>query len=66
VAEDAEGKVSVTYNNPQYLKERHGVAEELIKNLAGAALCSGKLWNNEAPHFSRQERARNGAPGRDQ
>ena len=36
VAEDAEGKVSVTYNDPEYLKERHGVPEELIKNLAGA------------------------------
>src|ERR1700687_4207042 len=33
VAEDAEGKVWVTYNNPQYLKDRHGIPEELIKNL---------------------------------
>ncbi len=37
VAEDAEGKVSVTYNDPGYLKERHGVPEELMKNLAGTA-----------------------------
>ena len=37
VAEDAQGKVSVTYNDPEYLKERHGVPEELITNLAGAA-----------------------------
>jgi uncharacterized protein (DUF302 family) len=36
VAEDAEGKVWVTYNNPQYLKVRHGIPEELIKNLSGA------------------------------
>jgi uncharacterized protein (DUF302 family) len=36
VAEDAAGKVSVTYNDPAYLKERHGVPEELIKNLVGA------------------------------
>jgi uncharacterized protein (DUF302 family) len=36
VAEDAAGKVSVTYNSPEYLKERHGVSAELIKNLAGA------------------------------
>jgi uncharacterized protein (DUF302 family) len=42
VAEDAEGKVSVTYNSPQYLKERHGVPDELIKNLAGAAVVIGK------------------------
>ena len=38
VAEDAADKVSVTYNDPTYLKERHGVPEELIKNLAGAGV----------------------------
>ncbi len=42
VAEDGDGKVSVTYNSPQYLKERHGVPDELIKNLAGAAVVIGK------------------------
>ena len=42
VAEDAEGKVSVTYNEPEYLKDRHGVPEELIKNLAGAGGVIGK------------------------
>jgi len=36
VAEDAEGSVWVTYNDPEYLKERHGVPEVLIRNLAGA------------------------------
>jgi uncharacterized protein (DUF302 family) len=36
VAEDETGKVWLTYNNPEYLKERHGVPEDLIKNLAGA------------------------------
>ncbi|HEX4783358.1 MAG TPA: DUF302 domain-containing protein [Candidatus Sulfotelmatobacter sp.] len=42
VAEDAGGKVSVTYNDPEYLKERHGVPAELIKNLAGAAVVIAK------------------------
>lgn len=42
VAEDAEGRVSVTYNDPQYLKERHGVPEELIKNLAAAGVVIAK------------------------
>ena len=42
VAEDVEGKVSVTYNDPEYLRERHGVPEELIKNLAGAGAVIGK------------------------
>src|SRR5215831_1937946 len=35
VAEGADGKVSVTYNDPDYLRERHGVPPDLIKNLAG-------------------------------
>ncbi len=42
VAEDAQGNVSVTYNDPQYLKARHGVPEELIKNLAGAGVLIAK------------------------
>jgi len=42
VAEDAAGKVSVTYNSPDYLKERHGVPEELIRNLAGAGVVIAK------------------------
>jgi uncharacterized protein (DUF302 family) len=36
VAEDAWGKTSVTYNDPDYLRQRHGVPAELIKNLAVA------------------------------
>ena len=36
IAEDADGKVWVTYNSPTYLQERHDVPEDLIKNLVGA------------------------------
>jgi uncharacterized protein (DUF302 family) len=36
VAEDETGKVWLTYNDAEYLKQRHGVPEDLIKNLAGA------------------------------
>jgi uncharacterized protein (DUF302 family) len=36
VAEYHDGKVWVTYNDPEYLRERHGVPDELIKNVAGA------------------------------
>jgi uncharacterized protein (DUF302 family) len=36
VAEDENGKVWLTYNSPEYLKQRHNVPEDLIKNLAGA------------------------------
>jgi len=42
VAEDGDGKVSVTYNSPDYLRDRHGVSEELIKNLAGAGAVIAK------------------------
>jgi uncharacterized protein (DUF302 family) len=42
VAEDAAGKVSVTYNDPEYLKERHAVPDDLIKNLAGAGVLIAK------------------------
>ncbi len=42
VAEDASGKVSVTYNSPEYLQQRHGVPAELIRNLAGAGAVIAK------------------------
>jgi uncharacterized protein (DUF302 family) len=42
VAEDDAGKVSVTYNSPEYLQQRHGVPAELIKNLAGAGAVIAK------------------------
>jgi uncharacterized protein (DUF302 family) len=42
VAEDAAGRVSVTYNDPEYLRDRHGVPVELIKNLAGAGAVISK------------------------
>lgn len=42
VAEDGGGKVSVSYNSPEYLQQRHGVPAELIKNLAGAGALIAK------------------------
>jgi uncharacterized protein (DUF302 family) len=33
--EDADGKVWLSYNSPQYLKERHGLPEDPLKNIAG-------------------------------
>ena len=35
VSEDEEGKVWVSYNSLQYLKERHGVPDDLLENIAG-------------------------------
>jgi len=40
VWEDADGKVWVSYNSPEYLQQRHSVPSELVKNIstAGALL----------------------------
>ena len=35
VWEDAEGKVWLTYNRPDYLKQRHNLPENLMKNISG-------------------------------
>ncbi len=42
VAEDGEGRVSVTYNDPEYLRARHGFPADLTKNLAGAGALIAK------------------------
>jgi uncharacterized protein (DUF302 family) len=34
IAEDENGKTQVTYNSPEYLQQRHGVPEDLIRNIA--------------------------------
>jgi uncharacterized protein (DUF302 family) len=34
VSEDAVGKVWVSYNSPDYLKERHGLPSNLLPNIA--------------------------------
>lgn len=34
VWEDSQGKVWVSYNSPDYLKERHGLPQELLQNIA--------------------------------
>ena len=43
VAQGEGGKVSVTFNAPEYLQQRHGVPAELIKNLAGAGALIAKV-----------------------
>jgi uncharacterized protein (DUF302 family) len=34
VAEDAQGKVWISYNSAEYLKDRHGLPENLLPNIA--------------------------------
>jgi uncharacterized protein (DUF302 family) len=36
VAEDSQGKVWISYNSAEYLKERHGLPENLLPNIAVA------------------------------
>ena len=42
IAEDEQGKVSVTYNSPEYLQQRHGVPADLVKNIAGVGALVAK------------------------
>jgi uncharacterized protein (DUF302 family) len=34
VAEDSQGKAWISYNSPEYLKERHGLPQNLLANIA--------------------------------
>jgi uncharacterized protein (DUF302 family) len=42
VAEDAQGKVWVSYNSPEYLKERHGLPPDLLPNIAVVGALAAK------------------------
>jgi len=33
--EDAAGKVWLSYNTPEYLKQRHNIPDDLVKNISG-------------------------------
>lgn len=43
VREDEDGKVWVSYNSPSYLKERHGLPEELLPNIAAIETLASKI-----------------------
>ena len=43
VWEDQEGAVWLSWNDPEYLAERHGIPAELVKNLGAAAALAGSL-----------------------
>jgi uncharacterized protein (DUF302 family) len=42
VWEDADGKTWVSYNAPEYLRQRHNVPEDLMQNLAVVATLAAK------------------------
>ena len=42
VWQDAQGQVWVSYNSPDYLKERHGLPQDLLQNIAVAETLAAK------------------------
>ena len=42
IREDDGGKVWIDYNDPAWLRERHGLPPELVENIAGVALLAHK------------------------
>ena len=42
VRDDGAGKVLISYNSAEYLQQRHGVPDDLIKNIAVVAVLAGK------------------------
>jgi uncharacterized protein (DUF302 family) len=42
VSEDAQGKVWLSYNSPEYLKERHSLPPDLLPNIAVVATLAAK------------------------
>lgn len=43
VAEDAQGKVWLSWNDPAYLQQRHGFPKELMTNIGVAGLLASQL-----------------------
>ena len=42
IAEDESGRVLISYNTAEYLRERHGIPEELIANIGVVAQLASK------------------------
>lgn len=43
VAEDSQGKVWISYNSPDYLRDRHGLPPELLQNIAVVETLAEKI-----------------------
>ena len=43
VAEDAEGRVGMSYDSPEYLAKRHGVPAELLPNVDVVGALAAKV-----------------------
>jgi uncharacterized protein (DUF302 family) len=49
VAEDAQGKAWISYNSPEYLKERHGLPDNLLPNIAVVQALAAAAGEVSAP-----------------
>ena len=38
VWEDSRGRVWLSYNSPEYLKKRHDLPQDLVRNIAGVSV----------------------------
>jgi len=43
VSEDGDGRVKISYNSPGYLKERHGLPQDLLANIAVVEALAAKV-----------------------
>jgi uncharacterized protein (DUF302 family) len=43
IAEDAQGKVWISWNDPTYLQQRHGFPKELMANIGAAGMLASQL-----------------------
>jgi uncharacterized protein (DUF302 family) len=48
VSQDDDGRVWATYNSPGYLKDRHGVPDDLMKNIGGVAAVAESIASDPA------------------
>ena len=48
IREDDNGRVWVSYNSPDYLKERHGLPQELLHNIAVVETLAARPRNSSA------------------
>ncbi len=57
IAEDNTGQVWLSYNSPEYLKERHSIPNELIGNIAGIGGLLQSVVRSESEQQGRSDAA---------
>jgi uncharacterized protein (DUF302 family) len=57
VAQDDTGQVWLSYNSPEYLKQRHGIPDELIGNIAGVGVLLQSVIGADSEQPSRSHAA---------